>query len=405
MRGDRVRACAEATGRAGVILLGAAIPVSVALDNILIGLIALCWAIGGDWHGKVRAIRGNPLAVAAWLLFFLLCLGTAWPDGRAGVLMKYIDLLLIPAFIHFSREEKTRHLALLAFGTAACASIVVSYLAHLNLLADFSLLQRTPDNPTAFKNSITHNIIVALAAYLFVLQSLEATDRRRRIIYGLLAVLAAHNVIFMVFGRTGYLVVTALFTYIAIARFGKRGLLGVVVAGTVIFATAYWTSGTFHQRIDSAIGETATWNSAQPSATSVGLRLEWYANSLKLIRERPLTGYGTGSFPSIYAKAVEGSGMVATTNPHNEYLLIAIQTGLAGLAGLLFLWVQQWRFAAQLNRPFYRHLARGLVLTFAIGCLFNSLLIDHTEGLLFAWMSGLIFAATANGRNDSAENP
>jgi hypothetical protein len=32
------------------------------------------------------------------------------------------------------------------------------------------------------------------------------------------------------------------------------------------------------------------------------------------------------------------------------------------------------------------------VLVFVIGCLFNSLLLDHTEGLLFAWATGLLFA-------------
>jgi len=28
----------------------------------------------------------------------------------------------------------------------------------------------------------------------------------------------------------------------------------------------------------------------------------------------------------------------------------------------------------------------------AIGSLFNSLLLDHTEGLLFAWLTGVLFA-------------
>jgi len=32
------------------------------------------------------------------------------------------------------------------------------------------------------------------------------------------------------------------------------------------------------------------------------------------------------------------------------------------------------------------------VLTIAIGCLFNSLLLDHTEGLLFAWLTALLHA-------------
>jgi hypothetical protein len=28
----------------------------------------------------------------------------------------------------------------------------------------------------------------------------------------------------------------------------------------------------------------------------------------------------------------------------------------------------------------------------AVGCLFNSWLMDHTEGLLFAWLTGVLFA-------------
>jgi hypothetical protein len=27
-----------------------------------------------------------------------------------------------------------------------------------------------------------------------------------------------------------------------------------------------------------------------------------------------------------------------------------------------------------------------------VGCLFNSFLLDHTESLFYAWMSGLLFA-------------
>jgi hypothetical protein len=28
-----------------------------------------------------------------------------------------------------------------------------------------------------------------------------------------------------------------------------------------------------------------------------------------------------------------------------------------------------------------------------VGCLFNSLLLDHAEGLFFVWLSGVLFAA------------
>ena len=92
-----------------------------------------------------------------------------------------------------------------------------------------------------------------------------------------------------------------------------------------------------------------------------------------------------------YADQTNGTGLEPSVNPHNEYLLIGVQTGLVGLVLLLHLFWQHWRLAPRLATPLETHLARGLLLTIAVGCLFNSLLLDHTEGLLFAWMTGLLY--------------
>jgi uncharacterized membrane protein YccC len=42
--------------------------------------------------------------------------------------------------------------------------------------------------------------------------------------------------------------------------------------------------------------------------------------------------------------------------------------------------------------PLERDLARGLVIAIAVGGVFNSLLLDHTEGLLFAWLTAVLYA-------------
>jgi len=110
------------------------------------------------------------------------------------------------------------------------------------------------------------------------------------------------------------------------------------------------------------------------------------------MRKHPLVGTGTGSFSKEYADQVAGTSMTATINPHNEYLNMAVQLGAIGMFALLYLFFCEWRLAPLLPTEHERHLARGVVITFAIGCLFNSLLMDHTEGLWFAWMTGLLFA-------------
>jgi len=190
-------------------------------------------------------------------------------------------------------------------------------------------------------------------------------------------------------------VLPVLLLYFFVVTFGRRGLAVAVLLGAALFVSAYFGSEIFHARTNVAASQLEDWRVGEPSKDSVGLRLEWYTTSLKLIREDPLIGSGTGSFPAAYARAVEGQSMAATENPHNEYFLIAVQIGLIGLASLVYLFYRQWQFAGRLVQPLYRDLGRGLVLMFVIGSLFNSLLLDHTEGLLFAWMSALVFAAPA----------
>jgi O-antigen ligase len=88
-------------------------------------------------------------------------------------------------------------------------------------------------------------------------------------------------------------------------------------------------------------------------------------------------------------------------HPHNEYLLMTAQLGIAGLVALLALFWVPWRLAPRLTLAHEGVLARGLVLTIAVGSLFNCLLLDHTEGLFFAWGLGVLFGglgAAPDGR-------
>jgi len=92
--------------------------------------------------------------------------------------------------------------------------------------------------------------------------------------------------------------------------------------------------------------------------------------------------------------------MEPAAHPHNEYLLMTAQLGVAGLVALLALFWVPWRLAPRLPLPHEQVLARGVVLTIAVGCVFNSLLLDHTEGLFFAWGLGVLFGGLNPARGD-----
>jgi uncharacterized membrane protein YccC len=64
---------------------------------------------------------------------------------------------------------------------------------------------------------------------------------------------------------------------------------------------------------------------------------------------------------------------------------------MVGLAALLYLFFEHWRESARLASLIERRVSRGLLLAIMVACLFNSLLLDHTEGLLYAWLTGTLF--------------
>ncbi len=328
------------------------------------------------------------------------------PATGCATSAKYDDLLFVPVFVILFQDGRTRELGLKAFGGAVLVNLIMSHLAYQDLLIDNVVLDRVHQSPSGFKFTITHSLLMSYGAFMFSLLAREETRRPWRIVFVILAMFAAHNVLLMVFSRTGYLVVSVLLLYLFIVSFKWRGAIAAFALGSALLGSAYIGSDVFRQRIDSVGQELGAWQGDRLADTSVGVRMELYSGSLEIIREHPVFGAGTGSFPLAYAATHGDAKLADANNPHNEYLLIACQLGMVGLACLIYLFYLQWRLAAQLT-PLYRDLARGLVLTMVTGCMFNSLLLDHTEGLWFAWASGLLVrraqaAGHAGGARDDS---
>jgi O-antigen ligase len=159
------------------------------------------------------------------------------------------------------------------------------------------------------------------------------------------------------------------------------------------------TPSSFRDRLTLSEEQLEQYETSANANTSTGKRLEYYRNSISIAAAHPFAGSGTGAFPKAYAQEVKGMPADLTRNPHNEYLLIMVQIGTPGLALLLLLFCAEWRLAEWLPTPLERHIARALVLTIAFGSLFNSLLLDHTEGLLHAWLIGLLFGGLKRDAN------
>jgi O-antigen ligase len=385
-------------GRWAAIAIGCAIPVSVALDNLLLLVVLACWLAGGNYAQKRTALRDNPVSRCALLLFGLLLLGLLWGNQPAAdardYLLKYLDLAFVPLFIYYFRDPATRRHGLLALAGTLALVLVLSFLVKAGWLQQGGWVQGSPQSPVVFKFRITHNFLMAFGAFLYAWLAFSApAGSRARILWGLLALLAAANVTLMVEGATGYLTLGVLALLLVATRLPRPAAIAGFVAAPLLAAALLAMPGPLAQRVAALTQELQSWRpDVAARDSSAGLRIEFYRNTLDIIADHPVAGVGTGGLPAAYAARVQGTDMLATRNPHNEYLHIAAQLGLLGLAAMVLMLVVQWRSARRLPSPLEIGLARGLVLAMAVGCLFNSMLLDHAEGLFYAWLGGLLYA-------------
>lgn len=384
-------------GVGAAVLLGFSIPVSTALDTVLVSLIVIAWIVGGRYRDKAAVIH-NPVVIASLVIFAAYLAGSLYSIGDSETIFESLRdariFLILPFLMYFfaSRPEAKR-LGLNAFMIAVIATLALSWLAWFDLLPKASFLKIDDDNPTPFKLRITHNIFMAFGAYLFAVMTLNTQSRRRRIVFAVLCAAAVFNVLFMVQGRTGYVVLSALMILFSYQAARWKGL-AVALVSILLIGGGAWLhkDNALYTRISVTIHELKALESAETVAAEPVIRLNYYVYTLKIIRENPFFGVGTGGFRQAYADVVTGTDHEIALHPHNEYLMVGVQLGLFGLFCYALLFIVQWRYSARMDDPLHRMLARGLVVAILSASPVNSTLIDHSEGLFWLWMSALLYA-------------
>ncbi|MCC6532420.1 MAG: O-antigen ligase family protein [Burkholderiales bacterium] len=345
-------------------------------------------------------MASHPVGVAALGFAAVIALGMLWspiplPQLR-NAMADVVRFILLAVLLTLFADPKTQQRARVAFLATSAGVLALSFVLWSGIAESIPGLKGRPDYPVVFKYHITHNVLMAAAALLFALEAMKARMVQARLALWALALLAALNILLLIPGRTGQLALFAVSIYLLLSRLRWRGL-GIAALGLALVASTAWflPRTALHERAARAWEEASAWKpgTAQAQDSSVGLRLEFYRNTVGMIAERPLLGAGTGAFRAAYERKVAESGMVVTDHPHNAFLLIGAELGVVGLLALFALLIVQWRSAAAITDPRDRLAARGLVVIFIAAGLVSSTFNDHAEGLFFAWASALLFAA------------
>lgn len=331
----------------------------------------------------------SPVSVMSLALFFLFVIGIFYSpvdyQSSLKTLAKYRELVFIPAVIGLAKGNR-RYITLArdSYVAGSILLMLISFAMALSLLP----IERYGNS---LLYHITHSFFMAFLAFLSLHYTFDS--RQYRYFWIFIFIASTINIIYVTPGRTGMIIFALLMVLFIMQRFSLKKQLVALTAILSLFVGAFYASDNVSKRLTIAWKEVASYYEQDRKSTSLGQRLEWYENSIKLIEDKPFFGHGTGSYQTVQAEKIKNQRKkISTDNPHNEYLFIGVQLGYVGLTVFILLLIVMWLRSFNLSSK-QRWLVQGVILSMVMGCVMNSFLFDTHQGHFFAFLSALLFSS------------
>jgi O-antigen ligase len=382
-------------------------PLSTALANIMMAVTLLAWLASGGFLERLRTIRKNIFAYATAALLAIIAFGAIYSTGSTTEIQfqlhKYAKLLFVFPALSLMHEQLWCDRGIKAFCLAMFLTLLLSLASATASAFNLGRLGfGSGDNYFVFKDHIAQNLMMSFFVLILAVGGRFEKIVGKKYIFYLLALAGVIDIMFFVHGRTGYISLTlnAVIFLIFVDDF-KKLTLTLILFLAIAVVTIQFSSG-FRSRFDQAVSEYQARD--RKELTSVGQRLEYIEKGLLLISERPLQGFGTGSYRKEFCRVAESDEWCAVggAHPHNQFIAFGVQLGLVGVfAYLLFLGacVKQ----AICSAPREKILGLGLVATLVTDSMFHAPLFLVSEAAFFMLMLSLFMGLNSADEKDTKQ--
>lgn len=383
-------------------------PVGVMYLHLLLMLLAL--AASGDIAHRVRCLRASGylppiLAMLLWTAAATLT-GDWYPDTATRLFHVFrVALVLVLGLMLTPREAR---FALAGFvGGALLAALVVA-VHHVWGLPPWTIWASLLSSRNNFSSGNMITMAVASGVCLVVALG-KSTDSVGRVLALTATMLLTVTVALHAVSRNAQLLLAILPLCAVLCRFRSlRASLAGAAAVLALLAAVWQLSPTVHDRFEELAANLQLAQADADYGTSGGVRLRMYEEALQGMAEHPLIGTGLGSWLPHWIsvwKTIDGQASDASrqqfaniNNPHNDFLLNGMETGVAGM--LILVWLLA-RFVATGWRK--RTVAGDISVVMAVGlfvtAMVNAPFRDAALGMSLLWL----LAVSAAVREESID--
>ena len=287
--------------------------------------LLLLWASEQALRGRIR-LEWNPLYLPLCIFAVLLLVQMTGPSaypyvtGRSLLSGAAYGAFFFLSVQIFATRERVQQLcgALVSFGAVVALFALIQHMAGNGRIYWIVLPQ---EGGRIFGPYVNRNHYAGLVELLLPLALVWSLDRRvpgpKRALLAFSAFLMAASVLVSA-SRAGILalaVEAAFFVLIAVANRNGKLVLRITTFGVSAVVLSWWLSrGTLVDAL-SRIGE------LRPSITADTLRMIW---------QRPLLGWGAGTYEWIYPRFRSAWSPWVIDHAHNDYLELVAESGVVG---------------------------------------------------------------------------
>ncbi len=351
------------------------------------------------WRPNLQRLRGLPmLAPLALLLGWTILVaasGTWFPD--TGTRLFHVMRVALVLCLGMMLSQAQSRMAFVGLAAGSCIAALIVALQHVVGLPDWALWSSLLQSRNNFSsgNMITMATVCGLCVVLAMGQTCTRSNRWLLLV---LACVLAVTVALHAMSRNAQLLLVVLVLVGLLHRYRSlraslAGLAFVAVCVAIVWQTSPVTRLRFVDLADNVHSVIARGN----YSTSVGVRWRMYEEAVQGMVAHPVMGTGLGSWlphwrtvwaelgstqpPELHAQFAN------INNPHNDFLLTGMETGVPGMLMLVWLLVRFMRHGWN-DRRVGGAITTVLTVAIATTAMMNAPFRDAALGMTLLWLLG-----------------
>ena len=321
-------------------------------------------------------------------------LSMAWSSAPAHeawlALSRHARWLVLPAAFYLLRAGTPAWPVLQCLVAGQLFVLLSSWLMVIGIPLPWAISVMSSDNAVVFASTIEQpimNTLMMLVVWYF--RDQWPLPNRRLWVWAVM-VLTSANVLLVVTGRTGQMALLLAWLIILVTSLPHRHRWLALLVPVLLAAIVGLGSERMQQRwLKAQTDVLALQQGPLKEENSLGFRIDAWQKSVQAMAEKPILGHGVGAWPQAYA--AQGGTIPKANDPHQQFLLWAVESGLVGVALFAGFLTLLWRNALALPWS-ARWCLRSVVAIEVLTGLVNSTLLGAGIGEFFLLLWAALLA-------------